>query len=77
MRVQVVDSIGLEMSTGGALVDDQNGEFVLRFRPVFGDRPRRLRIEQEGCAPEEVPIGRREWRSKRKVEVAFTCRRRP
>jgi hypothetical protein len=77
MRVQVVDSIGLEMSTGGAPVDDEDGTFVLQFRPVFSDRPRRLMIEQEGCEPEAVPIGRREWRSKRDLEVAFTCRRRP
>jgi hypothetical protein len=74
MRVRVLDSLGRETS-GGAPVDDDNGEFVLRFEPVFGDRPRALVVEQAGCAEETFPVTRTEWRSKQDVERTFTCRR--
>jgi hypothetical protein len=77
MRVHVLDSLGREISAGGAPVDDEDGTFVLRFEPVFGDRPRRLAVQQPGCAPEALPIGRREWRSKRDIEATFACRRVP
>jgi hypothetical protein len=77
MRVRVLDSLGRELSAGGAPVDDEDGTFVLRFEPVFGDRPRRLAVQQPGCAPEALPIGRREWRSKRDIEATFACRRVP
>jgi hypothetical protein len=75
MRVQALDSLGREMSPRGAAVDDEDGDFVLRFRPEFGDRPRRLVMEQEGCDDETVVIRRREWRSGSRLDVGFTCRR--
>jgi hypothetical protein len=77
MRVQVLDSVGLEMSPRGALVDDDKGDFYLKFRPAFGDRPRRLEIRQDGCAQESVAIARREWRSRSALDVSFTCRSEP
>jgi TIR domain len=77
MRARALDSLGLEMSERGAAVDDEEGTFVLRFKPVFGDRPRALVVQQPGCAPEALPIGRREWRSGRDLDKTFACRRAP
>jgi len=76
MRVRVLDSLGREISPADA-VDDEDGGFTVRFAPVFADRPRGLVVQQPGCAPETLPIERREWRSGRDVEKAFTCRRVP
>jgi hypothetical protein len=76
-RVRAMDSLGREISAGGAPVDQEDGSFVLRFEPVLGDRPRWLEIQQPGCAPESRPIGRREWRSRRELEATFACRRLP
>ena len=77
LRVLAVDSLGREISAGGAPVDQEDGSFVVRFEPVLGDRPRQIEIRQPGCAADTWPIGRREWRSKRDLEVQFTCRRLP
>lgn len=51
MRVGVLDSLGREISAGGAPVDGEDGSFILRFEPVLGDRPRRLEIRQFLDAP--------------------------
>jgi hypothetical protein len=77
MRVRVRDSVGLEMSPNGDHVGDDDGYFYLKFRPVFGDRPRRLEMKQDGCAQESVRIGRREWHSGSTLDVSFTCRSEP
>jgi hypothetical protein len=75
IRVQVLDSIGLEMSAKGEAVDDGDGYFYLKLRPELGDRPRRLVMKQGGCDDETFVIRRREWRSRSPLEVGFTCRR--
>jgi hypothetical protein len=74
MRVQARDSMGFDMSPRGELVDDEKGTFYLKFRPVFGDRPRQLVMKQDKCAEERVVIGRRQWRSRSDLDVSFTCR---
>jgi len=76
MRVGALDSLGLEISRGDN-VDDETGEFFLGVKPAFGDRPRALVVRQKGCAEETLPIPRREWRSGRDVDRAFTCRAEP
>jgi hypothetical protein len=55
-------------------VDGDDGTFVLRFEPVFGDRPRQLEVSRPGCAPETYAIGRRRWRAGKHEELTFTCR---
>jgi TIR domain len=74
MRVRALDSLGRDISPGGAPVDGEDGTFVLRFEPVFGDRPRQLEVSRPGCAPETYPIGRRRWRDQGRSELRFTCR---
>jgi hypothetical protein len=75
MRVQALDSLGREMSPRGAAVDDEDGNFILKFRPELGDRPRRLVMKQGECDDETVVIRRREWRWGSHLDVGFTCRR--
>ena len=74
MRVRALDSLGRDISPGGALVDGDDGTFVLRFEPVFGHWPRQLEVSRPGCAPETYPIARRGWRAGKHEELTFTCR---
>lgn len=74
MRVRALDSLGRDISPGGAPVDGDDGTFVLRFEPVFGDRPRQLEVSRPRCAPATYAIARSRWRAGKHEELTFTCR---
>ena len=77
MRVHARGCGGKVISLGDAPVDTLSGDFGLRLKSVFADRPRSIVFGKAGCAEylQEVPWA--EWREKKMLEITFPCRGEP
>lgn len=77
VRIGLLDHRGEAVPAGSGVVDTGNGEFVLRYRVGFGDRPRTLVVRRPGCVERQVPIGLAALRAGSFFEVEFTCEANP
>jgi hypothetical protein len=74
IRISLVDFRGDEIPTGSGAVDSVTGEFVLRYRAPFGDRPRSLIISKPHCADHEEPVSLAKLRAGSEFNVNYVCR---
>jgi hypothetical protein len=74
VRIGAVDFRGDQIPAGSGLVDSVTGEFVLRYKVTFGDRPRALIISKPNCAEQNVPISRAKLRARSDFIVNYTCK---
>lgn len=77
MRVHARGCGGSAVSLGDAPVDTLSGDFGLRLRPVFADRPRSIVFSKAGCAEHLQEVRWAEWREKKIIEITFPCRGEP
>jgi amino acid transporter len=73
IRVSVIDLQGELIPAGTGAVDTVTGEFALRYRVSFGDRPRALRVSKPGCEERRYPISRARLRAQEEFILDFTC----
>ncbi len=74
VRVSLVDFQGNEIPTGSGAVDSVTGEFVLRYRVPFGDRPRALIVSKPHCSDLREPVSLAKLRAQSDFMVNYVCK---
>jgi hypothetical protein len=74
LYVSVRDFRDEMIAAGSGAVDSVSGEFALRYRAPFADRPRSLLFSKPGCADQRYNISREKLRSGEEFVVDFACR---
>jgi hypothetical protein len=74
VHIGAVDFRGDQIPAGSGAVDSVTGEFVLRYKVTFGDRPRALIVSKPNCAEQKVPISRAKLRAQSDFIVNYTCK---
>jgi len=77
MTVELTGSHGDSIHLGNGAVDQNSGDFVLRYQAPFGDRPREFIVVKAGCEKETFPINQNKLRSRAEFILNFECRRVP
>ena len=72
--VNVIDFRGEIISVGSGAVDTATGEFILRYKVSFGDRPRALVVSKRNCASKKYSIGRVKLFAESEFILNFTCK---
>jgi hypothetical protein len=73
LQVAVLNSSGEDISIGSGAVDTRTGEFTLRYRRVFYDRPQSIRIRRPGCREVLHPMPKELLRSRGSIQLRFRC----
>lgn len=75
LRVELRDFRGEAVPVGSGAVDQESGDFVLRYQIPFGDRPRQLVVSQPGCQSQSYPVSRSKQRAQADFILAYDCER--
>lgn len=73
VTVALLDFHGENVARERGIVDSRTGYFALTYAPVWGDRPRVLRITAPGCVPHDVPLDRVRLRMGSSLLIYYRC----
>jgi len=74
LRAALLDFHGENIARETGIVDSTTGYFVLTFSPVFGDRPRLIRVIAPGCASQDFPLGQTRLREGSSFLLQYLCK---
>ena len=73
MLIVALDALEQQISLGNVPVSTENGEFGMRLRRTFADRPHKLRLVKPGCADVIIPLLWQQWNNREPIVINFRC----
>ena len=74
IRIALLGFQSEQIDAGSGVIDSVTGDFVLRFRTSFTDRPRTIMISKPNCEDRTYPISRAMLRAQNEFILDYDCK---